>query len=94
MGLQNAFPRMPKVDGRRLPLISIPGGLPNLLHPPPGCRFARRCPFATERCHREDPILPPDDGTHVAACHHSHRAAEFRAAAVKPETWKARGELA
>ena len=94
MGLQNAFPRMPKRDGRRRPLVSIPGGLPNLMHPPSGCRFVRRCPFATERCEREDPILPPDDGSHVAACHHADRAAEFRAAAVRPETWKTRGEVA
>jgi peptide/nickel transport system ATP-binding protein len=35
----------------------IPGTPPSLINPPPGCRFAPRCPYAFERCLRESP--PP-----------------------------------
>jgi len=31
-------------------LASIPGSLPDLLHPPTGCRFAARCPHAGPAC--------------------------------------------
>ena len=32
-----------------------PGEPPSLIDPPPGCRFAPRCPFATEKCKEEPP---------------------------------------
>jgi len=35
----------------------IPGTPPSLINPPPGCRFAPRCPYAFERCLKESP--PP-----------------------------------
>ena len=35
----------------------IPGTPPSLVNPPPGCRFAPRCPYAFERCLKESP--PP-----------------------------------
>jgi oligopeptide/dipeptide ABC transporter ATP-binding protein len=50
-------------------LASIPGSPPDLLHPPVGCRFAERCPFAMEVCHRVEPVRARlDDGGDVA-CH-------------------------
>lgn len=87
MGLKNAFPRLPVPGQPRLPLISIPGVVPNLLLPPPGCRFASRCPFATDLCRS---TVPPEVqvGGQRAACHYTDRAAEFRAAAALPETWR------
>ncbi len=33
----------------------IPGFPPDLANPPSGCRFHPRCPFADERCRKEDP---------------------------------------
>ncbi len=87
MGLQNAFPRLPVKGQPRQPLISIPGVVPNLLHPPVGCRFAGRCPFATELCRSTDPPLVAV-GAQAAACHYTDRAVEFRAAAARPETWR------
>ncbi|MEZ0346626.1 MAG: ABC transporter ATP-binding protein [Infirmifilum sp.] len=33
----------------------IPGTPPSLITPPPGCRFHPRCPFAYDRCLKEDP---------------------------------------
>ncbi len=88
IGLQNAFPRMPEEGDARPPLISIAGGLPNLLDPPRGCRFAPRCPFATDHCTAEPPSLRQLAEDHAAACHYAERAAEFRARAVDPATWK------
>jgi oligopeptide/dipeptide ABC transporter ATP-binding protein len=50
-------------------LASIPGSPPDLLHPPPGCRFAQRCPFAMAVCHEVEPVHAAlDDGDEVA-CH-------------------------
>lgn len=93
MGLQNAFPRLPVRGQPRQPLISIPGVVPNLVSPPPGCRFAGRCPFATQKC-RE--VAPPmvTVGAQSAACHYIERAAEFREASAQPETWHKLGEPA
>jgi len=85
LGLCNAFPDL---DDRQRELISIPGSPPSLLHPPPGCRFAPRCPFATELCAREEPPLVEVGTDHVAACHHVHRAHEMRRLAKDPNTWR------
>jgi oligopeptide/dipeptide ABC transporter ATP-binding protein len=88
MGLKNAFPKIMTNENEKPPLISISGGLPNLLEPPVGCRFAPRCPFSTERCRNEDPPLIPRGAQHAAACHYIDRAPEFRAAASVAQTWR------
>lgn len=43
-------------------LLGIPGQPPSLLHPPEGCRFRPRCPFAVERCLEDPPLLSADSG--------------------------------
>ncbi|MEU8627788.1 ABC transporter ATP-binding protein [Streptomyces sp. NPDC048669] len=61
-------------------LPTIEGRPPNLLHPPPGCRFAPRCGAATDRCATESPPLAAYAGERdtggVVACHHPLGAAE------------------
>jgi oligopeptide/dipeptide ABC transporter ATP-binding protein len=58
---------VPRVD-RTVPMEPIPGALPSLLGPPPGCRFAARCELATEPCRARRPA-PRDVGPeHAAAC--------------------------
>lgn len=52
---------------RQLPLIQ--GEIPSPIDPPPGCRFAGRCPQAMSICHREAPGERPIDSGHWAACH-------------------------
>jgi len=52
--LLRAAPTRYKSDG---PLDSIPGSVPNLSHPPPGCKFHPRCPLAQAIC-RADPPPP------------------------------------
>ncbi len=85
LGLCNAFPDL---DDRGRDLISIPGAPPSLLDPPKGCRFAARCPFATELCREQEPPLVDVAADQVAACHYVERAEEFRALAADPETWR------
>ncbi len=40
-------------------LHSIPGSPPNLIDPPPGCRFHPRCPDAMQVCAAQEPIEQP-----------------------------------
>ncbi|MBM6596301.1 ABC transporter ATP-binding protein [Microvirga pudoricolor] len=49
--------------------IILEGDPPNPARPPSGCRFNTRCPFAFERCLREEPELTPRADGHLAACH-------------------------
>jgi oligopeptide/dipeptide ABC transporter ATP-binding protein len=61
---------IPSLDqDRRKALYTIPGLPPELSPPPPGCRFAGRCSFATEQCREEEPPLT-GDGEHRFACWH------------------------
>ncbi|GIP41218.1 ABC transporter ATP-binding protein [Paenibacillus sp. J31TS4] len=49
--------------------LPLKGEIPSPIHPPAGCRFHTRCPFAQERCRREEPALTPQDEHHSFACH-------------------------
>ena len=53
-GLLEAFP---SIRGPRLPLTGIPGAPPDLARPPPGCRFAPRCPKVMDECRATPPAL-------------------------------------
>ena len=66
-GLLASIPRIRPDKLRHLPTIE--GRVPDLLHLPPGCRFAERCQRATANCHREEPLLQPH-GTGSFACFH------------------------
>ncbi len=89
MGLTNAFPTL---EGAMRELVSIPGAPPNLVAPPEGCRFAQRCPFATERCREEAPPLLEVAPGRLAACHYPDQAAAFRVEASQESTWRRVGE--
>ncbi|MBS1696468.1 MAG: ABC transporter ATP-binding protein [Actinobacteria bacterium] len=47
-GLLGSLTRMDQAQSERLPQIG--GAPPSLLNPPPGCRFAPRCPHAFDAC--------------------------------------------
>jgi peptide/nickel transport system ATP-binding protein len=49
--------------------VGVKGELPSAIHPPSGCRFRTRCPFAQDRCAQEEPELRSFGPGHVAACH-------------------------
>lgn len=51
--------------------ILIKGELTSPINPKPGCRFAGRCPFASEKCHSETPKLEEIEPKHFVACHYA-----------------------
>jgi oligopeptide/dipeptide ABC transporter ATP-binding protein len=57
------------------PLNVIPGVVPSALHWPEGCRFAARCSYASQQCHRQPPALVAT-GSGFAACWLRGNAAE------------------
>lgn len=48
---------VPNIQFSDQKLKYIPGNPPDLINPPRGCRFSPRCPYATERCRREEPPM-------------------------------------
>lgn len=48
----------------------VEGEVGDAVHVPAGCRFAPRCPYATEQCRSERPPLADFGGGHRAACFH------------------------
>jgi peptide/nickel transport system ATP-binding protein len=64
--LRHAFP---DIRRERAFVEAIPGHPPDLLAPPPGCRFADRCTIVIDRCRTDEPALEPVGSGHAAACH-------------------------
>jgi peptide/nickel transport system ATP-binding protein len=85
MGLTNAFPDLERAAGE---LVPIEGSPPSLLDPPPGCRFAARCPFAQPRCIETEPTLDTDAEGHAAACWRAEEAPALRIQAAEAATWR------
>ena len=83
-GLTNAFPDLARARDQ---LVPIPGSPPDLRNPPPGCRFAPRCPFAIDRCLAEDPQLVDVGSGHQASCWRSDAVVEMRSKAKEAATW-------
>ena len=48
---------LPRLRGPRFRSVSLPGSPPDLTDPPPGCRFAPRCPIAADVCHETSPTM-------------------------------------
>jgi len=48
----------------------LKGEITSPINPKPGCRFAKRCDYATEICSTEDPAFIEVKAGHFAACHH------------------------
>ena len=73
-GLMASIPRRGAAKSSRR-LTEIPGIVPSLREPIPGCAFAERCGFATDRCRREAPALTRNGAAHWVACWESERVA-------------------
>jgi peptide/nickel transport system ATP-binding protein len=65
-GLMNSLPRLLSGVSR---LETIPGNVPNLIHPPSGCRFHPRCPYAMVVCREKKPPILEIKPGHSTACH-------------------------
>jgi oligopeptide/dipeptide ABC transporter ATP-binding protein len=70
---------IPRVD-REVSMEPIPGVVPSLLAPPPGCRYAGRCPEVLDVCRTVRPALSARAPDHAVACY-----------AVEPSGAAARG---
>ena len=66
-GLLSAIP-LPVVDQNQSRII-LQGEITSPVNPKPGCRFADRCPYATEQCLQEQPELREVSRDHFVACH-------------------------
>jgi len=64
-GLLAAIPSGSHERGR---LTAIEGTVPELIDPPPSCRFVGRCPYEAEQCRSADPILASFEPGHQVAC--------------------------
>lgn len=53
---------------RAKPKIQITGEPPSPINPPPGCRFAPRCPHAKNLCRQKEPKLKEVEHNHFVAC--------------------------
>ena len=53
--LLKSIPKLEDPSHTRLQIIG--GRPPDLINPPPGCRFAPRCPYVQPKCHTEQPPL-------------------------------------
>lgn len=51
----------------------LKGELTSPIDPKPCCRFAARCPYATEKCLSEEPALREMKPNHVVACHYAEK---------------------
>ena len=49
--------------------IMLHGSIPSPVNLGPGCRFAGRCPYATDRCRQESPEFKEVAPGHFVACH-------------------------
>ena len=65
-GLMYSIPRLDTPTGVRLE--AIPGAVPHPLNLPVGCKFAPRCKYATDKCHREEPKLEEIEKGHEIRC--------------------------
>jgi peptide/nickel transport system ATP-binding protein len=65
IGLLGSIPRLGRQTSH---LATIEGMVPNMADPPPGCRFAARCPFAKSACVAAPPPLENLSPAHWSRC--------------------------
>jgi peptide/nickel transport system ATP-binding protein len=65
--LMRAVPQLDPDQAVETPAVE--GDLPNPIHPPSGCHFHPRCPFAMDVCRTDSPALRRIAGHRVVACH-------------------------
>ena len=76
LGLLGSLPRLD--ESAHTKLRSIEGLPPDLVSPPPGCPFAPRCEYVTDRCLVENPPLESVGLDHTAACWNLHETEGYQ----------------
>jgi oligopeptide/dipeptide ABC transporter ATP-binding protein len=89
-----AIPIPDPKENRERTRVKVTGEVPSPVDPPPGCRFAGRCPRASDVCRQVEPQLTEYAGGHAAACHHPQNvtAEEIAAAKLSPLSPLSAGE--
>ncbi|MEJ8752767.1 ABC transporter ATP-binding protein [Lagierella sp. ICN-221743] len=54
---------------RSLQRIKLAGEIPSPIHPPKGCRFHERCPYAKDICSEVEPEFREVEDGHFVSCH-------------------------
>ncbi len=67
-GLIRSIPRVDRAAEHKQRLEAIPGTVPSLLEPPPGCRFAARCKYVMDICTQAMPPLKEVAPGHFVRC--------------------------
>ncbi len=70
MGLLDSRPKLTDI-ANNIRLKPIQGMVPGPANHPSGCRFHTRCPYSTERCHKEDPESRELRPGHTVTCHYA-----------------------
>jgi len=65
--LIGAFPTT-EMEDRGKGVKAVEGDVPSPINPPPGCHFAPRCPFATDKCRTHYPPVTRTEEGHTVAC--------------------------
>jgi oligopeptide/dipeptide ABC transporter ATP-binding protein len=94
--LLDAIPIPDPAENRARTRTVVTGEVPSPIDPPDGCRFASRCPRASDVCRVIEPQLTEYADGHLAACHHPQNitADELAAAKRSPLSPLASGEQA
>ena len=67
--LLSAVPSADPAIRDRADRVRLLGDPPSAIDPPPGCRFASRCPFSQAICTQDTPPLRTVKNGHTVACH-------------------------
>ncbi|MDL2248468.1 ABC transporter ATP-binding protein [Tyzzerella sp. OttesenSCG-928-J15] len=65
---EGLFNSLPNINDRKAELEPIPGLMPDPTNLPPGCAFADRCSYASDKCLAKVPVLTDMGGSHKVAC--------------------------
>jgi peptide/nickel transport system ATP-binding protein len=66
---QGLLRSIPTPQTRRGELAGVAGNIPNLVHPPPGCRFEPRCPSRMPACNTVFPGMRAVEADHNVGCY-------------------------
>jgi len=81
--LLDAIPIPDPAENRARVRRVVTGEVPSPIDPPLGCRFASRCPRASDICRKVEPQLTEYADGHLAACHHPQNVTADEVASAK-----------
>ena len=66
---QGLLRSIPNISLTEQVLETMPGSPPDLIQPPPGCRFHPRCSYVKDECKEIEPPMREVERDHLVACH-------------------------